>query len=150
MRCAILVVDMCGFSELMDQQGEGAATAAVERLRELGAAVVEAGGGRVVNAFADNLFCVLPTVQAAVRAVEAIGAVIPISAGIGFGHALIQGPDIWSVEMNRASRLGEDIAGAGQMLLTEAAKNQLSFGPERGLQPRPEPGPTRHGASEAG
>lgn len=118
---APLVIDMCGFTRLMAEEGVAAAMAAVARLREVGRAAIEAEGGTLVNAFADNLFAVMPSVGAAHRAAVAIGAAIAISAGIGWGELVIDGLDIWGDEMNAASKLGEDVARCGEILLTEAA-----------------------------
>lgn len=118
---APLVIDMCGFTRLMAGEGVVAAMAAVARLREVGWAAIEAEGGQLVNAFADNLFGVMPSVGAARRAAQAILSQIPASAGIGWGQLVIDGLDIWGDEMNAASRLGEDVAKCGEVLLTEAA-----------------------------
>ncbi|ODT86704.1 hypothetical protein [Phenylobacterium sp. SCN 70-31] len=43
-----------------------------------------------------------------------------------WGEVILDRPigDLWGIEVNRASRLGEDIAERGQILLTEAAQRQ--------------------------
>lgn len=124
MIAAPLVIDMCGFTRLMAEDkthDKAKAREAVYVMRDLGRAAIEAEGGTLVNAFADNLFAVMPSVRAAYRASEAIGALVSVSAGIGWGELIIDGLDIWGDEMNAASRLGEDVAKCGQILLTDAA-----------------------------
>jgi len=47
-----------------------------------------------------------------------------IRVGIGIDHGdalLIGGPDYFGAAVNRASKLGEDIAGPGEILMTETA-----------------------------
>lgn len=128
MLAAPLVIDMCGFTQRMAEDetpDKARAREAVYAMRDLGRAAIEAEGGTLVNAFADNLFAVMPSVRAAVRASEAIGALIPVSAGIGWGPLVIDGLDIWGDEMNAASDLGEEVAGRGEILLTEPAQAEL-------------------------
>lgn len=125
-RTAVLIVDLCGFSKHMKRRGRPAAKARVYRMRALGRAIIEAQGGTLVNAFADNLFAVLPDVHAAVKAATEIQAIAEVSAGIGVGDIEIDGPDIWANEMNAASKLGEDLAGRGQILLTPAAQRAFN------------------------
>lgn len=118
---ACLIVDLCGFSKLQEED-EVAAIETVYRLRRIGQREVEDRGGRLVNAFADNLFCVLPSVDLAQDAARAIDAKIPISAGIGWGWLRLDGLDIWGVQMSRASKLGEDKAKRDEILLTDVAQ----------------------------
>ena len=91
---------------------------------------------------ADNLFAMFTTAEQAfeaaldtLRALEAMNAVLPperallVSAGIGFGPTLvIADEDLFGPEMNGACKLGEDIAAAGQILLTQAAHAALPPG----------------------
>jgi adenylate cyclase len=47
--------------------------------------------------------------------------------GIGYGEVLmIEDRDVFGNEMNLASKLGEDLARANEILLTESAYKQLS------------------------
>ena len=49
-----------------------------------------------------------------------------LSIGIGYGPILVvENEDMWGNEVNLASKLGEDIAQDGEILLTEAAYNSL-------------------------
>jgi class 3 adenylate cyclase len=52
-----------------------------------------------------------------------------VSIGIGFGDTLYIGDeDVHGDEMNLACKLGEDIAGPGEILLTKAAYESLPAG----------------------
>jgi class 3 adenylate cyclase len=52
---------------------------------------------------------------------------ILLCIGLGFGRVLrIGDEDVWGKEVNSASRLGEDTARPGEVLLTAAARLALS------------------------
>jgi|SRR3954470_24721902 adenylate cyclase len=135
-RHAVLVLDMCGFSRLSLRHGILHFLAMIRRMQRLVAPEVVAAGGRVVKTDADNLFAVFPDVPPAVRAARRIGvvlaaqnAVLPrdwdvhVSIGIGYGELLMVGDDdLYGCELNLASKLGEDVAGPGEVLLTAAAR----------------------------
>lgn len=124
--CAILILDLCGFSRLMEEQGVSAALEAVGRLQQAARAAAQEHQGRVVKFWADNVMAIFPTVDQAARAAAATQAVASAAAGIGFGEVLDTGTDLFGVEVNNACRLGEDVAKAGEVLLTEAARIALS------------------------
>ena len=47
---------------------------------------------------------------------------LQICIGVGFGRLLVVGDeDVFGEEVNLASKLGEDVAGPGEVLLTESA-----------------------------
>ena len=90
--------------------------------------------GRLVKVEADSLLLVFPDVTRACRAVIAMAAAlerlnrgkpeserVEFSFGIGFGEMLDLGRDVLGLEVNLASKLGEDRARRGEILLTEAA-----------------------------
>jgi adenylate cyclase len=118
---AVLVMDMSGFSEACEADLD-AALELVATFRELACVAVASHGGQLVKCWADNFAAVFPTVRQAVGVAETVGALIPSGAGIGYGPVLLCEDDLWGVEVNRASKLGEDVAKAGGVLLTEAAK----------------------------
>src|SRR3954451_2279783 len=138
-RHAVLVLDMCGFSRLSLRHGILHFLAMIRRMQRLVAPEVVAAGGRVVKTDADNLFAVFPDVPPAVRAARRIGvvlaaqnAVLPrdwdvhVSIGIGYGELLMVGDDdLYGCELNLASKLGEDVAGPGEVLLTTAARARV-------------------------
>ena len=123
---AVLVIDMCGFSRLMEEQGVDTALTAVARLQAVAKGCVQSMGGQVVKSWADNVMATFPDVRRAVQAAEATQALVRCAAGVGFGETLERPGDLFGVEVNKACRLGEDVAEGGQVLLTEAAKRQLN------------------------
>ena len=65
---------------------------------------------------------------------------VGIAIGIGFGSILdLDGEDFFGDEVNLASKLGEDIATGGEVLLTDAAKVGAAelFGGSTTLQVEP-------------
>src|SRR5262249_45555807 len=114
--------------------------AMIQRLHQTAEPIIEEAGGRIVKKEADNIFSVFPdalqAVAAAValnRQLAAMNAVLPedwdlhVSAGIGYGEILLVGEDdLYGSEVNVASKLGEDVAAEGEILLTEAAFVRLS------------------------
>lgn len=141
-RVAILVLDMVGFSRLSHKHGIIHYLSMIARMDLVARPSVEGNGGRVVKQEADNLFAVFDTpgmaLEAALdmfRSFEAINGVTPSdsdvygSVGIGYGPTLLIGDDdLFSCELNTASKLGEDIAGASEILLTVAAHDALPAG----------------------
>jgi adenylate cyclase len=141
-RAAILVLDMCGFSRLSRKHGIIFYLAMIRQMEEAAAPAVVGNGGRVIKQSADNLYAVFDhpaqALEAALdifRAFEAVNSVVPGdrdihgSIGIGFGETLvIADEDLFGVEMNLASKLGEDIAERGEILLTAAAHQALPPG----------------------
>ena len=139
---AILVLDMCGFSRITAQHGIIHFLAMIHQMEQAARPAIEDNGGEVVKQEADNLFAVFTTPEQALeaaldtlRALGAMNTVLPseralnVSAGIGFGPTLvIAREDLFGPEMNCACKLGEDIAMANEILLTEAAWTSLPTG----------------------
>jgi adenylate cyclase len=135
-RLAVLVLDMCGFSRLSLRHGIVHFLAMIRRMQQLVSPVVVSCGGRVVKTEADNLFATFADVPPAIRAARQVGvalarhnAVLPrdwdvhVGIGIGFGELLLVGDhDLYGCELNLASKLGEDLAGPGEVLLTDSAR----------------------------
>ena len=138
----MLILDMCGFSRITASQGIIFYLAMIQQMESAARPAVEQNKGVVIKQEADNLFAYFPTPQDALeaaldvfRAFEAMNAVVPDerdihgSIGIGFGETLvIGGEDLFGEEMNRASRLGEDIAAPQEILLTPSAYEALPEG----------------------
>lgn len=137
--CAILVLDLSGFSRLTIRRGVVHFLAMVHRMTIISTPIVQAHGGRVVKQEADNLFAAFETVDAAIataiglfKAFEIVNLGLPdeqdlhASIGIGYGRTLIIGSeDLYGSEMNLACKLGEDLAQRGDLLLTAAAFAQI-------------------------
>lgn len=136
---AILVMDSSGFSRLSQDQGIIAALAEIERMRGVVMPVIQQHEGSIFKIEVDNVYAVFPTVQQAIAASEdMIQHVRPldkhVSIGIGYGDLIMISnsvpdgscySDVYGEEMNLASKLGEDLAGADEVLLTESAFRQL-------------------------
>ena len=132
---AIWVLDMCGFSRLTIRHGIIHYLAMIRRMQRTVLPLIEAGHGRLVKTEADNVFATFATVPQALKTARAVhvalaraNAVLPedwdvhVGIGIGYGKLLMIGDDdVYGSEMNLASKLGEDLAEAGDVLLTEAA-----------------------------
>jgi class 3 adenylate cyclase len=136
---AILVLDMSGFSRTTQRLGITQFLLMIHQMRLIAQPCVTAHGGLVVKAEADNLFCLFDTVPDAVGAAQditerlsAANLLLPedkdlyVSIGIGYGRLLnIADKELYGNEVNLTSKLGEDVAERGQILLTAAAHQQL-------------------------
>jgi class 3 adenylate cyclase len=134
-RVAILVLDMTGFSRTVAKHGIIHYLAMIQQMETAAVPAVEGNNGLVIKQEADNLLAIFDepgdALEASLdifRAFEAINSVVPEDrdlkgcVGIGFGDALVIGEeDLFGHEMNLASKLGEDLAEASEILLTEAA-----------------------------
>ncbi len=105
-----------------------------ERVAEEAAAVVKKTGGELVKAEGDSLLIRYDDINRACRGVVALeGAVqrlnrgrpenerLHFSYGIGYGDVLDLDEDMFGLEVNLASKLGEDLAEPGEALLTPQA-----------------------------
>lgn len=141
---AVMVLDMSGFSRTTQALGIVAFLLVIRRLRQLAVPILARHGGTVVKSEADNLFCLFRDVGEAVEAaceiiggLDAANVALPkneelyVSVGIGWGRLLVVGEDdVLGNEVNLASKLGEDVGGYGEILLTQAARAQLPEGDE--------------------
>jgi adenylate cyclase len=136
---AVLVLDMCGFSRLTMRYGITHFLAMIRRLETIVRPIIGAAGGVVVKTDADNVFSTFDDVPAAFSAARAIQSGLDAanvflpedwdlhaSIGIGYGPLLVVGDDdLFGSEMNVASKLGEDLAGRGEIWLSAAARERL-------------------------
>ncbi len=136
---AVLVLDMSGFSRTTQRHGIVSFLLMIHEMQLIARPCVEAHRGLLLKADADNLFCLFDTVVEAVRAsrditdrLNSANPLLPedrrlyVSVGIGFGDILnIGDEDLFGNEVNLASKLGEDVAERGEILLTAAAHAQL-------------------------
>lgn len=104
--------------------------------------------GRLVKVEGDSLLLEYERTADACRGVAAIEALLRrrnrglserdqlwFSYGIGWGDVLDLGDDIFGLEVNLASKLGEDVARPGEALLTPAACEALGAAQKRRLKP---------------
>jgi class 3 adenylate cyclase len=137
---AVLVLDMSGFSRTTRQQGIVSFLLMIHQMQMIAAPSISKHGGLLVKAEADNLFCLFDDAAGAVRAASDIverlntvnlllpeGRRLYASIGVGYGRVLnIGDEDLFGDEVNLASKLGEDVAGPSQILLTAAAQARLN------------------------
>ena len=99
---------------------------------------VRRGGGSIVKVEGDSLLLRFPDAPAACRGVDIIEAALRrlnrgrpeneklrFSYGVGYGDILDLEGDLFGLEVNLASKLGEDLAKPGEALLTPAAAAAL-------------------------
>jgi len=136
---AILVLDMSGFSRTTRQHGIVCFLLMIHQMQLMARPAIENHKGLLIKAEADNLFCLFDTVTDAIGAArEIVGRLATVnlilpedrrlyaSVGIGYGRILNVGDeDLFGDEVNLASKLGEDVAGRGAVLLTSQAQAQL-------------------------
>jgi len=130
--CAVMVLDMAGFSKTCKSDGIIAVLAAIYYMNEIVSAMIAAYQGQMIKAEADNVYATFDTVDLAVNAARSIflqlnTVGIGASIGIGYGEILmIENKEMYGIELNLASKLGEDIAQRNQLLLTETAFDRLT------------------------
>ncbi len=138
---AVFILDMAGFSISVQQHGIIHHLAKIHRMRVAVEEVTRRCRGRVVKFEADNAFVTFAGVDAAVKAAVGVNQLvrerndsagsedqIEVAIGIGYGPILLAEDDFFGDEVNLASKLGEDIAGHGEVLLTNAARKALRGG----------------------
>jgi class 3 adenylate cyclase len=131
----VLVVDMSQFSTITQRLGIVHFLSTVMRMRLMAQPIIRSLGGTVVKFEADNCFAVFPDTASAIQAAVALNravdsenetvaenAKISISCGIDYGRfLLVDGKDFYGSAVNIASKLGEDVAGPGEILATAQA-----------------------------
>ena len=136
---ALVVLDMSGFTRTTQRHGIVSFLLMIHQMKLLAMPCIEAQGGLLIKAEADNLLCLFDTVPVAVRAsldivnrLETVNPLLPedrrlyASIGIGYGRVLnIEDKDLFGDEVNLVSKIGEDLAGKGEVLLSTAAHAQL-------------------------
>ena len=136
---AVFVLDMSGFSMLTRKYGIVHYLSMVRRMQLTTEPIVKSYGGRMLKYEADNCFAVFPEPLAAVNAAIAMQHAfkaanllttddldIHISCGIDYGKLLIIGhEDCFGDPVNRASKMGEDVAAAGEILITAEAMQMI-------------------------
>lgn len=145
---AVFVLDMSGFSLLTRKYGIVHYLSMVRRMQLTTEPIVKAFGGSMIKYEADNCFAVFPDPLSAVHAALAMQRAfraenlltsddldIHISCGIDYGKILVVGHrDCFGDPVNRASKMGEDVANAGEILITGEAMQMIP--PEAGIRAR--------------
>jgi len=118
------------------------------RIVEAAQPVVRRSRGTIVKVEGDSLLLRYPDAALACRGVQALDALLQrinrgkaenerlrFSYGIGYGDILDIEGDLFGLEVNLASKLGEDLAAPGEALLTPAAAAALDAGTLRLVAP---------------
>ena len=135
----VMILDMSGFTRMTHQGQLISYLLMINQMKRLALPCVEDAGGILVKAEHDNLTCLFDNVEDAMAASREItqrlasaNVILPsdrelyVSIGIGHGEILnVANEDIYGDEVNLASKLGEDIAEQGEILLTTKAYGQL-------------------------
>lgn len=130
-----LVLDMTDFSISVRRTGILAHLALIRRMQVLCHPAIARAGGEVVKHDADNVFAVFSTAAQALQAAEDIqrqlagrgletadGRSVGASIGIDSGDILlIRETDFFGDAVNIAAKLGEDLAGRGEILVSARA-----------------------------
>ena len=131
----VFVLDMSGFSLLTRKYGVIHYLSMVRRMQLIAEPIVKTYDGSMIKFEADNCFAVFPDTLSAIHAAIALQLAfkstnllttedfdIRISCGIDYGKILVVGnEDCFGDAVNRACKLGEDVANAGEILVTQDA-----------------------------
>ncbi len=135
----VFVLDMSGFSLLTRKYGIVHYLSMVRRMQLTTEPIIKSYGGSMIKYEADNCFAVFPDPLAAVNAAIAMQHAfnasnilssddldIHIACGIDYGKLLMIGhEDCFGDPVNRASKMGEDIAAAGEILISRDAMQMI-------------------------
>jgi class 3 adenylate cyclase len=133
-RLAIVYTDTADFTVRTARDGILHFLMVFNRLVERARPLVRRRGGELVKVEADSLLIRFPDADTACRGVEALERLLRqlnrgrphderlrFSYGVGYGDLLEVDGDLFGLEMNLASKLGEDLARPGEVLLTPSA-----------------------------
>ena len=140
--CAVCVVDMSGFTRITQRHGIVHYLSMITRMQLTAAPVIKSHGGTVVKFEADNCFAIFPEPLEAIRACVAMHIAfdalnlltdgdydLRVACGIDYGKVLMpHAEDFFGECVNSASKLGEDVAEAGEILVGSAAMNRVPPG----------------------
>jgi adenylate cyclase len=136
---AILFTDLAGFSSVTAELGITHFLQVIAEHRRLFYPILDREGGVVIKLMGDSLLVIFARADAALSAALSMQRAateynrhrvpsehILLCCGIGFGKVLrIENRDVYGEEVNTASRLGEDLAKRGEILVSEAAREAI-------------------------
>jgi len=147
---AVFISDMSGFSRTTRAQGICHFLALIRIVRPVVAAAIGKHGGLLLKCETDNCYAFFAEVDQAIAAAVEINQKLDqisksetglgkteISIGIDFGPLLLIGEvEYYGDPVNTASKLGEDIAGESEILVTDRAMARATVKPEQAAQRR--------------
>ena len=131
---AIMFTDLVGFSRLVEAFGILHFLQLIHESESLFLPLIQQHGGSCLKREGDSLLAVFDAPAQALAAARAMIATtdaanpgrlpeerIEVCIGLGYGRVLRVGEhEVWGAEVNAASKLGEEIAKRGEVLVTEA------------------------------
>lgn len=152
-RWAVMFTDLSGFSRRVARYGIIHFLQTIRESQRLLIPVIEDHGGILLKVEGDSFLVIFRSVTEALaaavdmqnacaahnRGIAAEDQVL-LCVGLGFGDMLrIGDDDVFGAEVNAASKLGEDIAKAGEILVTDklraAAGRRFRFAPIKTVPP---------------
>jgi adenylate cyclase len=126
---AVLLADITGSTPLYEAVGDGEAAERIGRCVDRMRHLIEAGGGVFVAAKGDDVLATFEAADAALMAVEAILAEMPmgglsVHAGLHFGWVVSTRGDIFGDTVNLSARLA-GMANPGEVLMSRDFAAQL-------------------------
>lgn len=129
---AVLIIDMSGFTAKSEQYGIIHYLSMIKRMQMMVSDSIGSHQGQIVKFFADNCMATFINPIDAFNFSIALNRqchssstdkfALRLSCGIDFGRILmVEGQDCFGIAVNRASKLGEDTAKHGQILITQKA-----------------------------
>lgn len=126
-RWSVFVSDMSGFSKLTREKGIAWFLSQIRRMERVALPLLEKHQVELVKQYGDDLFIVSKDpvrlvafardFLAALEAEKVKGHALRVSIGIATGDVLRVGNDLFGDPVNRASKLGEDLGEAEELLL---------------------------------
>ena len=147
--CAIVFTDLSGFSRQVATFGIIHFLQIILHQKKLLLPPVETHRGRVIKIEADSLLITYPAACDAVLSVIEMQHAcarfnvdrtaeerVLLCVGVGFGKVLRIGTtDVFGQEVNASSKLGEDTAQAGEILVTSSVRNAVGDLPDCSWEP---------------
>lgn len=154
---AVMFTDLSGFSRNVAEFGIVHFLQTVHEAERLLFPVIGDHDGIVLKVEGDSFLVIFRRADRALEAARSMQAVLEdynaerpreewvlLCVGLGFGEVLrIGDSDVFGSEVNAASKLGEDLARAGEILATEAFVEQIGGGLEREVLPKAPAGTSR-------
>lgn len=134
-RRAVLITDMCGFSRTTRARGICHFLALIEHAKQMVTPIVLRNRGLLLKFEVDDAFCVFDSVDDALATARDLHAEtmefnrsrdeidhISLAIGVDWGDLLLIGDcEFYGDPVNTACKLGEDVAAAGETLVTSRA-----------------------------
>jgi adenylate cyclase len=135
---AVMVTDSARFSLKTVQFGIVQFLSVLKRINDQIRPIMRKNKGKILCEEADNFVIVFKTTSNAINAGVEVNRYLrdynshasqedkfEICIGIGYGPVLFVGDDVYGNEVNLASKLGEDIAEKGEILITEGVYDSI-------------------------